>query len=583
MTLTAISMCSGIESASVASRLLGWHFVAFSEIEAFPSAVLAHHYPDVPNLGDMTKVDWRRYRGLVDVVVAGTPCQAFSVAGARQGLSDDRGNLALVFTQAVNDIDPRIVVWENVPGVLSSKDNAFGHFLAGLAGEDVPFFPSGKTWTKSGYVLGPKRTVAWRILDAQYFGLAQRRQRVFVVACPHDFADPREILFEFEGVRRDAAPSREPGQETAGTLASRTGAGGFPGTDEGCSGYLQPVANTLPANSGRLQLEQTYIPLAFGGGNTSGPIDVSTAMLASGGWHGDFDSETFALSVAFRGRDGGNMAELGDDVSTTLRTGDGGSDKPHVLAFKPSHYTRGKDGAPSEIHPPLTADADKGDQDPVVLAFSCKDYGNDVTSDMAPTMRAMNSANGTPNGGGQLAVAYAVRTNQTGANGHGIAEEASHTIDTTNGQAVAYPLLEVGARTGVSSTDPRAGIGIGDQDDPMFTLQAGKQHGVAWAQNSRDELREMPYVGALAAEQGSKQTSYIRQHMAVRRLMPVECERLQGFPDGYTDIVYRGKPAADGPRYKALGNSKAVNVVRWLFNRIDQAATRFAMSLKEVE
>lgn len=196
-----MSLCSGIESASVAWESLGWTPVAFAEIEKFPSAVLAHRYPHVPNLGDMTQIDGSLWRGSVDAVVGGTPCVAFSVAGLRQSLKDPRGNLTLHFVELCNEIQPSIIVWENVPGVLSTKDNAFGCFLAALAGETEPLTPPGKRWPDAGYVAGPERTIAWTILDAQYFGLAQRRRRVFVVASPRNGIDPFEILFESESVQ----------------------------------------------------------------------------------------------------------------------------------------------------------------------------------------------------------------------------------------------------------------------------------------------------------------------------------------------------------------------------------------------
>lgn len=171
MTLRYLSLCSGIEAASVAWQPLGWQAIAFAEIEPFPSAVLAHHYPDVPNLGDMTLIDGRQYRGAVDVLVAGTPCQSFSVAGARRGLDDERGNLTLKFLEIANEINPAFIVWENVPGILSMHDNAFGRFLGLLSGEEAELFPSGKRWIDSGLVLGPKRALVWRILNAQYFGV----------------------------------------------------------------------------------------------------------------------------------------------------------------------------------------------------------------------------------------------------------------------------------------------------------------------------------------------------------------------------------------------------------------------------
>ena len=250
--LTYGSVCSGIESASMAWEPLGWRPAWFAEIEPFPCSVLAHHWPDVPNLGDMTTIAARVRTGEIsapDVLVGGTPCQAFSVAGARAGLSDPRGQLTLSYVELADAIDavravrgqpPVITVWENVPGVLSSKDNAFGCFLGALAGESCELEPPGGKWKNAGCVFGPQRAIAWRVLDAQYFGLAQQRRRVFVVASARKGFDPTAVLFEREGVRRDSPPSREEGQEPAGTLAARTEGGGFPGTDEACSGYLQP-------------------------------------------------------------------------------------------------------------------------------------------------------------------------------------------------------------------------------------------------------------------------------------------------------------------------------------------------------
>ena len=227
------SVCSGIEAASVAWNPLGWKAAWLSEIEPFPSAVLAHHYPDVPNLGDMTALPERIRSGEVeapDVFCGGTPCQAFSVAGLRKSLADDRGNLSLTFCEIADAIDesrsvrglrPAIVFWENVPGVLSTNDNAFGCFLAQLCGGDEPLVAT-DGWPDAGCVSGPSRTAAWRILDAQYFGVAQRRRRVFVVASARDDFDPVKVIFEFDGVRRDTAPSREAGKVS--TAGAGTGA-----------------------------------------------------------------------------------------------------------------------------------------------------------------------------------------------------------------------------------------------------------------------------------------------------------------------------------------------------------------------
>ena len=232
--ITYGSVCSGIEAATIAWHPLGMRANWFAEIDPFPSAVLAHHYPNTPNQGDMTRLAAKVLAGKIeapDVLVGGTPCQAFSVAGMRQGLLDPRGALTIKYVELANAVDyvrargkpSSVVVWENVPGVLSDKGNAFGCFLGALAGEDCELQPSGKRWPDAGCVYGPKRTIAWRVLDAQYFGLAQRRRRAFVVASARDGFDPTEVLFEREGTRRDSPPGRQPEHALHPTLTAKGG------------------------------------------------------------------------------------------------------------------------------------------------------------------------------------------------------------------------------------------------------------------------------------------------------------------------------------------------------------------------
>lgn len=255
------SLCSGIEAASVAWEPLGWQPAWFAEIEPFPCSVLSHHWPHVPNHGDMTQLVGKILNGSVeapDVLVGGTPCQAFSVAGLRGSLDDERGNLTLVLIRILDAIDfirarngqpPCILIWENVPGVLNTKDNAFGCFLGGLAGENLPLEPAGKKWTNAGAVLGPTREIAWRVLDAQFFGVPQRRRRIFAVASARAIR-PAEILFERQGQAGHPAAGSEAGQDPAAFVESSFGAykqSTVCGTVRASEGAVQGGSETLLA------------------------------------------------------------------------------------------------------------------------------------------------------------------------------------------------------------------------------------------------------------------------------------------------------------------------------------------------
>ena len=227
-----LSVCSGIEAATVAWHSLGWTPLAFSEIEKFPSQVLAHHYPNTPNLGDMTKFKEWSIESDVNVLVGGTPCQSFSVAGLRKGLDDPRGNLMLTYLAIAAKQRPKWVVWENVPGVLSSNGGLdFASFLRGLG--------------QLGYGF------AYRVLDAQYFGVAQRRRRVFVVGCAGDWRAAAAVLFERHSLQGHPAPSREKGQRVAastrastsvGSLCARTGHS--ISVQDAAQGHLMPAMHS---------------------------------------------------------------------------------------------------------------------------------------------------------------------------------------------------------------------------------------------------------------------------------------------------------------------------------------------------
>ena len=470
------SVCSGIEAATVAWHPLGWRAEWFAEIEPFPSAVLAYRWPEVSNLGDMTKLARQVLAGSIaapEVLVGGTPCQAFSVAGMRAGLDDPRGQLTIKYVELADAVDhvraargeaECIVVWENVPGVLSDKGNAFGCFLGALVGESDALQPSGGKWTDAGCVYGPKRTAAWRVLDAQYFGLAQRRRRVFVVASARAGFDPAAVLFEREGVRRDTAPRRSAGQDVAGTLNARTDGGGFPGTDEACSGYVQPVT-------------------AYGGGRTSGPVDVAACLVAKG-QKCDFEVETFC------------------------------------------------------VH---------GTQDPCV-------------SDKA---FALGRNHGQENAVFAIQ-AGALRTNPlSGPDGVGVQADHAYTLEA---RAEVQAVCVTGDITHTDGSEDGSGRG-----QPIVSVALRGREGGATAELGDD------LAGCLRASTGGGDKPHALVRSVVRRLTPTECERLQGFPDSWTMIPWRGKPAEecpDGPRYKAIGNSKAVPVVRWIGMRIQRELER---------
>lgn len=449
------SVCSGIEAATAAWSELGWQPSWFSEIEPFPSALLAHHYPSVPNLHDMRILPALIRAGHIaapDMLCGGTPCQAFSIAGLRQSLDDARGNLSLTFCEIADAIDsvrsePAIIFWENVPGVLNTKDNAFGCFLAGLAGEDEALVPAGRRWSNAGVVYGPRRTVAWRVLDAQYFGLAQRRKRVFVVASARNDFDPAAVLFEFDGVRRDSAPRREAGEDVAPCIAGSANGGGFPGSDGACSGHVVPAG-----------FDVQNVALTA---DLCGTLMGEAQKKAGQAGHGVLVNRTIPeLARCVATREGRSL----DFESTTI--------------LPVTHALRGEGEDGTGRGTPLI---------PTVY---------DTTQITSATNRS------SPRPG-----------------------DPSHPL-----AAAAHP--------------------------PLLAFHCDAQV---------DQMRPDPHTSAPLTRSQHSAVSY---RLAVRRLTPRECERLQGFLDDYTLTPYRRGMAADGPRYKALGNSWAVPVVRWIGRRI---------------
>ena len=422
-----LSVCSGIEAATCAWHPLGWDPVAFSEIEKFPAQVLAHHYPTVPNWGDMTKFEeWPDAN--VDLLVGGTPCQSFSVAGLRKGLADPRGSLMLTYGAIAAKYRPRWLVWENVPGVLSSNGGRdFGAFLGMLA--------------ELGYGF------AYRVLDAQYFGVAQRRRRVFVVGYLGAWRRAAAVLFERASLSGHTAPRREAGESVANCLTDRA--------DRGCTN--SEGQRLIPLVSPALKARDYKGPSSDGDNDGAPLIPCVAHSLRAEGFDASEDDTGRGTPIvpvhAFDARQS-DVIQYGD------KTG------------------------------PLDTDGHS-----VAVAFSCKDHGADA-GEIAPTLRSMGHDGSHANGGGQVAVAF--------------------------------------------------------------------------HENQRAEVTTSDTAGSLKVGGGKPGQGYpaLMHAMRVRRLTPRECERLQGFPDDYTDIKPNGKPTPDGPRYKALGNSMAVPCMAWIGRRI---------------
>lgn len=465
-----LSICSGIEAFSVAVHDMPEFVpVGFSEIEKFPSQVLEHHYPSVPNFGDMTKFEDWKIENAPDVIVGGTPCQAFSVAGSRRSLSDDRGNLSLVFCEMVRRFNPQWVIWENVPGVLSTKDNAFGCFLAGLVGEDEPFVPADGKWPKAGVVTGPERTAAWRVLDAQYVrstgfprAVPQRRRRIFVLSSrgTGNFACAAALFPQSDSVFGDSSQGSEARQEAA----RDAGTGTQPGSE-----WPKRVAPTLNAAFGtKLGLEDQH-------------------ALGGAGW------------------------------------------------FVPDRQT--------------------------------------TNSLCARTGRAMSLQDAQD---GHMAVCLPINTqvatrhNKLGertAFGIGEDKDPAYTLQAAHSHAVAIHPHVIGR----SPTAGPQGKEYLDNGQAYTMDSRGVAQAVCFESNRRDGARvhgEISQTLQAFAGTGGGNGPMVQQQMQVRRLTPTECHRLQGFPDGYCDIRPGGKDTPDGPQYKALGNSMAVNVMRWLAERI---------------
>lgn len=570
-----LSVCSGIEAATVAWHNLGWTPVGFSEIEPFPSAVLAHHYPNVPNFGDMTKHEqWPLQPGSIDLLVGGTPCQSFSVAGLRKGLHDPRGGLMLTYLEIARRLRPRWVVWENVPGVLSSNGGRdFGSFLGAMG--------------LLGY------GVAYRVLDAQWCrthghprAVPQRRRRVFVVGCliercARDWERAAQVLFERESVQRNSAPRRTQGEGAAADAQGGVGAGGWMPNNPGVvSSVCTKWSKGTGGPSGSEHFNLVTEPMTVRSGSIGGFVqdDVGGTMRAKGGdYHGGSESlvmwpadvaATLDRSSKNSGSPGGSNQEIFSQHGANLI--------PQPVPIQ--------DGREIQKAQNGIGVGDQGDP-----AYTLDTTGAQAVGQPIPFTKSKR--------------AQSVTDDETWVDGQvnptlSLFDQGDTRATTV---AVAFPIntLTLGGRPDAVN-DKRMTMGVGENGDPQFTLQAAHGHAVAHAfystggthgVNQQPEVSPAVKVGsglgipsppavahALrgegfdASEDGTgRGTPLVPQAMTVRRLTPRECERLQGFPDDYTLIPWRKKAAGDcpdGPRYKALGNSMAVNCMAWIGARV---------------
>ena len=538
-----VSIFSGIEAATVAWHPLGWEPLAFSEIDPFPSTVLQHHYPDIPNLGDITKIDWSPYVGAADIVVGGSPCQSFSVAGKREGLAGASG-LMFEYIRAVRELRPRWFVWENVPGAFTSeRGEAYRQLLSEM--------------DALGYGL------AWRVLDAQFFGVAQRRERVFLVGSLGTMRCA-EVLFERESLSWNHQSSRQKRQALTEEAQERVGEADH---DSGClnpgetqSRRVYPASGVYPTLSTREKSGQNQesVFTQFGddvAGTLTSRYDSSPCVDRGANVVVDERDKVFLCQTAQTGSNGKLVKQ--DDVMNTLdRTN---STAVAALDFNPTDARLRY--ANDDVSQTLTARARTGgNQVPLVqvqpLVFNPnagiteKGGGFALSEDVTPTLKTDHNS----------AVAFA--SNQ---------RDEVRELEVA-GALAAQPGIK--QQTYICRADSQANAMTSVDMAPTLTSHAKKDPPLIYpAEDSigEDALIQRDMSATLSTHNTQTPITGGREKrsLTVRRLTPRECERLQGFPDDYTDIPYRNKEhAPDGARYKALGNSMAVPVMRWIGERI---------------
>ena len=556
------SVCSGIEAASIAWEPLGWTPVGFAEIEPFPCEVLKQRWPHVKNYGNLENFQsWDIPTGSVDVIVGGPPCQAFSVAGLREGMADPRGNLSLVYFSLVAKLRPKWLVYENVPGLLSARGGQdFSALLSALA--------------ELGYGF------AYRTLDAANFGLAQRRKRVFIVGCrTGDWRHPTAVLFDGPSSFGNPKAGKKAGEGTAPIAGASIGSpsrincqpdgisgavtnkwhkgSGGPAGDEhynlvvGSSEALPVIADRASFNQGENALYDPFI----------GHTDTCPTIVAKG-------PHAVQPPIAFKVRGGGEYTGTkGGEVRPNEKGGTG------MLAYEDKTFT-------------IASTQDQFVATPV-KAF---DGYNQTLSDVSQTIRADKS-------------------------------DGDH-VGMVLVPNLPIPINTMAATRPQGADENRQTFGVGQPGDAMYTITAHHHHAVGVQpqqylyENHPQDSRvtgphdiaptvaakfgtgggNVPFVqtavavafqpGNLRLDAGSSpsetefptlkssmgdQSPCVATPMAVRRLLPEECEALQGFPRNHTRISWRGKPpeqCPDGPRYKAIGNSMATNCMKWIGKRI---------------
>lgn len=599
----------------------GWDWVWSADIADFPNAVRTVRFPLIPNLGDIMAEDFIERAaalGPLDGLAGGPPCQDFSIAGLRDGLAGVRGNLSMRWVQIIHALRPRWTLTENVPGWLSVNDgHAFGAFLAGLVGHDSALLPpkrAGGRWTDAGMVAGPLGRAAWRILDAQYFGLAQRRARVFVVGDLGAGGDPAAVLFEPGSLRGHPPPRRQARQDPAGP--AQDGAGAGRGHRAGGSGHDDLGADPAAEQAAR----------AASAGGDGDPGVAYTLKVPSKGtsWRADGSDNLVGGVTEFLPQS--SRVYMPEGVAPAVQaTGKRGGHRPPQVAPILPDTVPTLDASYGRLQGASHQDANHGHSHLVPLAFG----GNNTSGpiDAAPSLLSQPGSGWKGDFDSETFIAHTLR-------GEGF--DASEDGTGRGTPLVAVPIMETGKSPGRRATDLKVGDGIGKDGDPMFTLTMDSRHGVFsgpaepipfdTTQVTHPENRSNPQpgdpAGSLPANghppaiafhgaqdpdvsgdvthpcgrnQGMETTAMIGH--TVRRLTPMECERLQGFPDGWTAIptgyrqrrtVTRTRPedrwergidpktgkaawvllAADGPRYGSIGNSMAVPVLAWIGRRI---------------